>query len=279
MKLLVTDLDNTLYDWVTPYVLSFTEMVSALVALTGIEEGILLDEFKGVHRRYRDSEHPFAALELPSLKKMFPKLSRQDLASKIDSAFHAFNSKRNSLLKLYPGVEETLVWMKKKGIPVIGYTEASAANALFRLHKLKVLPYLDYLYTPTPLTPELVAKTNLLDLEMPSDFLRIVPQKLRKPNPTLLLEISTKYNIQTESIYCVGDSLTRDMAFAKNAGAVAIWAKYGTAYDKRLWDNLVRVTHWTQKDIQADMQLRNQYSKIQPDHTISTFSELRKIIS
>jgi FMN phosphatase YigB (HAD superfamily) len=37
LKLLVTDLDNTLYDWVTFFAQSFDAMVAKLIEMTGID--------------------------------------------------------------------------------------------------------------------------------------------------------------------------------------------------------------------------------------------------
>jgi FMN phosphatase YigB (HAD superfamily) len=63
-KLLITDLDNTLYDWVSFFSASFQNMVSELTKLLEVSEETVLSEFKVIHRRYGNSEQPFAVLEL-----------------------------------------------------------------------------------------------------------------------------------------------------------------------------------------------------------------------
>jgi hypothetical protein len=50
--LLITDLDNTLYDWVSFFTPSFKGMVDELIALLDVREETLLDEFKAVHQHY-----------------------------------------------------------------------------------------------------------------------------------------------------------------------------------------------------------------------------------
>jgi len=73
-KLLISDLDNTLYDWVTFFTASFRSMVSELTVLLQIPESTILDEFKAVHQRYGNSEQTFSILELTSLQRRFADL-------------------------------------------------------------------------------------------------------------------------------------------------------------------------------------------------------------
>src|SRR6516165_10176422 len=93
-KLLISDLDNTLYDWVTFFTASFRSMVTELTLLLQVPEETILDEFKVIHQRYGNSEQPFAILELPCLQRLFPDLSRDELLKKVDPALHRFNSTR-----------------------------------------------------------------------------------------------------------------------------------------------------------------------------------------
>src|SRR5579871_2254060 len=106
--LLVTDLDNTLYDWVTYFAHAFRAMLCELAAQLDVPEAQLVREFKAIHQRYGNSEHPFAILELPSLRSRFPQLSRLELLDAVAGAIHAFEQARKQYLSLYPGVAETL---------------------------------------------------------------------------------------------------------------------------------------------------------------------------
>ena len=107
-RLLITDLDNTLYDWVTYYARSFDRMVDALVELLGVDRPHILSEFKEIHQSYGNSEQPFASLELPSVTKAFPKADRQELARRLAGPFGVFAEARKQSLRLYDGVAETL---------------------------------------------------------------------------------------------------------------------------------------------------------------------------
>lgn len=93
-RLLICDLDNTLYDWVGYFVDAFYAMADELVRITGCDREALLDDFREVHRRHHDAEHPFAALETKTLRHLLKGKSVAEMARIIDPALHAFNSVR-----------------------------------------------------------------------------------------------------------------------------------------------------------------------------------------
>jgi FMN phosphatase YigB (HAD superfamily) len=275
--LLITDLDNTLYDWVTFFTTSFRGMVEELCKLTHVPEKRILSEFREVHQRYGNSEQPFAILELDVLRQKFPGASRAELAREVDLALHRFNRLRKETLKLYPDVAQTLIDLKKHGVTIVGHTEAIVANAYWRLAKLKIESYFGRLYA-------LEGKQSIHQGEMirqidpPPGFVRIVPQEERKPNPALIADICKREGVDISSTFYVGDSIVRDMAMSRNAGAVAIWAQYGTRYDPSHWEYLVKVTHWTDEDVRREKDLRAKYADVRPDHVIDSFSAIRGII-
>ncbi len=71
-KMLVCDLDNTLYDWVGYFVPSFNAMVDAALPIIGCDREQLLDDLREVHQKHHDSEQPFALLETGSVRRRFP---------------------------------------------------------------------------------------------------------------------------------------------------------------------------------------------------------------
>ena len=276
-KLLITDLDNTLYDWVTFFSAAFRSMVTELTTLLDVPEETILNEFKVIHQRYGNSEQPFAVLELPSLKRRFPDMSRDEVLQKVDPALHRFNSTRKRTLALYPGVAETLAGLKQGGIKIVGHTEAILANSYWRLRALGVEEYFSRLYTlegreSIHISPE----TQWVD--PPKDFVTIVPRDERKPNPRLLTDICRREGVKPTSTYYVGDSLVRDIAMAKQAGVTAIWARYGTRYDPACWVDLIKITHWTDEDVIREKALKAKYGGVVADYAIDSFAELRSIV-
>jgi len=275
----VTDLDNTLYDWVTYFARSFSKLVGELTLLLQVSEEQLLDEFRAIHVEHCDSEHPFAALELPSARRRFPALDRRGLAEALLPAFTAFNAERDRTLRLYDGVIEGIDRLRSMGIVVVGHTEATMPNAIFRLKKLGLVGMLSRLYalegTPLP-HPRRGVAPSAKGLE---GFIVQVPRKERKPNPALLKDIAVREGVPIARTSYLGDSLTRDVSMAKLAGVRAIWAKYGRDYSASDWDTLVRVTHWTDTDVAREAALRQEFSDIRPDHTVDCFSEVVELLS
>ena len=88
-RLVVCDLDNTLYDWVGYFVPSFFAMFDKVIEMTGWEREALIEDFRNVHQFYGDSEHPFALLETNHVRRTFPAERRDQLARRFDPAFHA----------------------------------------------------------------------------------------------------------------------------------------------------------------------------------------------
>jgi len=271
--ILITDLDNTLYDWVTFYTEAFRAMVAVLQRLTSTDEETLLHEFKHIHETFGNTEQPFAALELPSVKRAFHTSDHHRLMRELDPAFHEFNKVRKSLLTPYYGVREQLSALQTSGVTIVGHTEAIAANAAWRLQKLGLLNYFARLYT---LEGRSVRRetTTYPPWQIEDDFLRELPRAERKPNPALLVDICSREGFAPSEAVYVGDSLTRDISMAKTAGVTAVWAKYGLQYDRKLWSYLVSVSHWTKDDVKREEALKAQYAAVEPDVTIDNFGDL-----
>ena len=138
MNLLITDLDNTLYDWVTFFAHAFDAMVQELTCLLDADRQSLLSQFKEIHQRYGSTETPWAALELPAARAKFSGLSNGELAKQLEPAFRAFSDARREHLRLYPSVADTLSSLQARGVTIIGHTEALAVNAFYRLWRLGV---------------------------------------------------------------------------------------------------------------------------------------------
>src|SRR5262245_23264448 len=105
MTLLITDLDNTLYDWVSYYARAFRALVEVLVEDLGTDREELLDEFKAVHQTHGDSEYPLGVFELPAVRRRFAGLTEKGVRQALARAFSAFDAARSEHLQLYASVE------------------------------------------------------------------------------------------------------------------------------------------------------------------------------
>src|SRR5438128_3580442 len=109
---LITDLDNTLFDWVHLWTRCFGAMFSKIVEISGIDETTLKREIRKVHQKHGTSEYSFLLEELPSLRSKFPE---ENLLDRFAPAIRAFQEERRKFLKLYPTVAETLLRIKGSG--------------------------------------------------------------------------------------------------------------------------------------------------------------------
>jgi phosphoglycolate phosphatase-like HAD superfamily hydrolase len=107
----------------------------------------------------------------------------------------------------------------------------------------------------------------------------VLPPEDRKPNPKTLRDICEQLNVDHRFSLYLGDSLVRDVFMAKSAGVVSAWARYSAAVDPELWARLVRVTHWTEADVEREKELReNARLDREPDLTVDGISDLLDMV-
>lgn len=268
VKLLVIDLDNTLYDWVGSFVPAFYAMAGEAAAILGVDFAALLDGLRAVHQRHGSSEHPFALLETDLVRSRLSGLSEAGRRAALDPAFHRFNSVRKNTLSLYDGVIETLQTVVDRGIAVVAYTDARIPNSLYRVNRLGIDRFIVHLYAPNARFPQSP------DQDAKPDLLRVLPEDDKKPNPRTLLDICRDLGVAPQQTLYVGDSLTRDIFMANRAGIRSAWARYGTLVDPSLWEQLVRVSHWTAADVEAELRLKAEAAVAEPDIVLDCFADL-----
>ncbi len=69
ISLLVTDFDNTLYDWVGMWYRSFEAMISEIENISGISREVLEPEIQKVYQKYGTTEYAFLIEEIPLFKR------------------------------------------------------------------------------------------------------------------------------------------------------------------------------------------------------------------
>ncbi|END9091163.1 HAD family hydrolase [Yersinia enterocolitica] len=276
-KLLITDLDNTLYDWVHFYSTSFGAMLNELVKITGISKETLLDEFKIVHQKHGNIEYPYAALELPSLHTYFGSENKDVIKDEIDSALHAFNSARLKSLSCYSGVIDTLQELKSKGVKIVAHTEAPVRNSIVRIKKLKLDIFFSHLYAPKDKYQNELDERTKSWLGSFGDYVFFLDEIDRKPNPKLLLDICKKEGVEPADAVYVGDSIVKDISMANDAKITSVWAEYGKQHNPEYWKLLVSITHWTSEGVKKEEELKQALKNVKPDYSISNFSEIVKL--
>jgi phosphoglycolate phosphatase-like HAD superfamily hydrolase len=276
VRLLITDLDNTLFDWLGVWHAAFSAMLARLSADSGVPEDVLVDEFREVHQEHGTVEYAFSIEELPSLRRRTP---AADLLDKYAGAIQAFREARREQLHLYPGVESTLRFLRKTGCGIAAYTESLAFYSAYRIRRLDLDLLLDLVYSPADhdLPP---GRSRESLRRYPADHYELrgtqhhhTPSGERKPNPDILLSIVRELGADPESTLYVGDSLVKDVMMAHDAGVIDAWAAYGYSPDRREYELLRRVTHWSKEDVEREITLSRR--AVRPTYVLErSFSEL-----
>lgn len=276
-KLLVCDLDNTLYDWVAYFVPAFTAMVDEAIKILGCSKQALLSDLKSVHQKHHDTEHPFALLETRIVSEVLSGLSFKEKSDKLDSAFYAFNSTRKKNLRLYSGVEETLRHLKRDNVRLVAHTEGKLASVLFRLDNLKIMDYFSAIYCRERSMSVIHTKSesDLWLARFPQCKIKELPPEDRKPNARVLMDICRIEGFNTSEAAYVGDSMGKDIFMAKSAGVYSVWAKYGSQVETDFYKALVEVSHWTLEDIEKENAIKAAAEGTYPDAVLEHhFSEI-----
>lgn len=273
IKLLITDLDDTLYSWTDFFIPAFYEMVDELASILQKDKEELLREYKLVHQEKGSVEYPYATTHLPSVQVTYPNYTQKELLKILDPVFHRFNSSRKKNLRLYPNVQETLVELRETGVKIVGYTDSAEENGFYRLRKLEI----DHLFCKVYVSDSQYENPNPLLL---SEKTKVVHGK--KPDPELLEQICKNERISTSEAIYIGDSLTKDIYMAKIAHITSILCKYPCDPHKAqdLYQKLVAISHWTATDFEREQKIKEDCKKdnIQPDYTITSFDNVIKII-
>ncbi|MBX2859752.1 MAG: HAD family hydrolase, partial [Vampirovibrio sp.] len=231
-SVLITDLDNTLYDWVLVWYESFNAMLNELIKISGLPRTQLIQDIKKVHEKHGTSEYAFVIQEIESLQDKHP---NKDINKIYKAAVDAYREARRAHLKLYPTVMETLVQLKDRGCLLIGYTESMAFYTNYRVRKLKLDNVLDILFSPEDhelpkgLSPEQLRMYPPATYEFKHTQHKHTPPGELKPNPKILSEIIHSVGSNPDECVYVGDSLMKDIAMAQEAQVADVHAAYGSA--------------------------------------------------
>lgn len=273
-SVLITDVDNTLFDWFNVWFKSFSAMINVTSKVTKIPLAQLKNEIKLVHQKYGTAEYSFVLQELPCLLEKYG--TPEQIISELDEAIHSYRSERKKNLMLYPTVMETLLLLKKKGVKIIAYTESKEYYTNYRLSKLSLDGVVDIIFSPEDHSiPEYM--TNQAGFKLDKTENKHTPRGEIKPNPKILLEIISSIKAKPEQCLYIGDSEMKDIAMAKDAGVDSVFAKYGNEHFKYNKDdyNLLRdVTHWTDDDVERERKIKEQNKDTHSELVANKFSDI-----
>jgi phosphoglycolate phosphatase len=287
IRLVVTDLDNTLYPWVDYIVPAVEAMVDAVCRSTAFPRIRVVQALKAVYTKYESNEYPYA-LQESSIYDAFPDFGSFDKLV-IEPARAAFAEARRRYLRPFRGVVETLQALKERGIPVVALTDAPRNPAEYRVRWTGLDQYLAGVYTlpgfrfparkGEPLiAPDIRRRDERGDYRASCPVVEL-PRTHEKPDPRGLMRILRSHGVSPEQTLVVGDSLQKDVGVARRVGAIDCWAEYGTyvsrEYRERL--DIISATAITRRHAASLLEGDAQRPE-RPSHALSNFAGVLDVI-
>lgn len=275
-SVLITDLDNTLFDWFSVWYHSFNAMLTKTIEISGISQDILIPQIKLIHQKHGTAEYSFLLESLPALQEKYG--DRNTINNVFSEAIHEFRIERKKHLKLYPTVMDTLIELKKQGVFIIGYTESKEYYSNFRIKRLGLDGVINILFSPEDhAIPDEVTKQSAYYPE--STLNKHTPVGEIKPNPKVLRDIIRQVNANIEDCVYIGDSEMKDIAMAQSTGVSDVYAKYGTSHfeeNKEGYELLRKVTHWTDEEVAREKAIKDESINlnISPTYVAERFSDI-----
>lgn len=275
INFIVTDLDDTIWDWLTMWYESFNPYLNRISKEFNIDINELKADFKRIHQKYNSSESSFVYEDLTCLTQDQKREFRNDNPEK-KSIIHEYNSLKKNNLNFCKDVLKTLKKLKEKGVMIIGFTESNAFYTKYRIKHLELDGLIDYVYAPIDYgVPSSVYKIYPEDYWEPeiTEF-RYLSKNTRKPAPDILEVILKDFNASKENTIYIGDKLDKDVYMANEAAVTSVYAKYGHNIDTDKYQLLRDVTHWSQEDVERE----KEYKKSNAQNSIAKY-ELKKSFS
>ena len=266
-KVLITDIDNTLFDWFTMWYQSFDAMIRKVSEISNIPLEVLYPEIKKIHQKYGTAEYAFLLEELKPLLKLYNEKNK--LIQELRPAIEAYRNERNKNMVLYPDVLETLITIKNMGLDIIAFSESKKYYSSFRIERLGLDGIINTVYCPEDhqipgglTSSELLKKTEC----------RVLNGDFKKPDPKILLQILSNSGLQPEEAIYVGDSKSKDIKMAIDANIDFLWFEFGSSHlsaKQKEYELLRKVTHWSDAEVEAEKNLALDGKKLNiPDSKI-----------
>ena len=285
IKLVVTDLDNTVYDWLSFFIPSFRAMLEELRRITGVSRDDLLDSFRRVNQRHGTTEYAFAVEELDVLEAQDRRLSMLQRTAKYRSALAAFRHESARRLRPYPGVVDTLLALGQRGIRVVALSDSMLLYTGTRLRQLGIdtlfaalaAPHSHDLPAHVTVDDERSALHESLDC---TAYCASLPCPLKCENPIrkrsgLFLSVLA---FDRQRLYMSGTASLVMFFWRSGAAYLTFWAAYGQMTNADFYRDLLRITYWTEREIEAEDSISVICGSRRPSHAIGAYSDLLPLL-
>lgn len=292
IKLIVTDIDNTLFDWVDYYANAIPPMLKEVESITSIPYSQLAKEASVVFSEH-SIEYPFVVQELPSVVDFCDHDVDKMLQQVAEPSRAAFKDAAAAHLIPYKKVIYTLDILSKAHpeIPIVALTDAPRYIAMWKLNKLGILHYFDAVFgLEDPILPVDKYHRVKVDSEVLMKHLRkhnfdfkgkvrILPDEYEKPGVKGFKSILVEYDIDDpQQVLWIGDNVTKDIALGKKLGVVTAWAKYGATHSKKTLKMLQDFAPSDNMERHSNMHQLTAETP-QPDVVLESFDQILAIVT
>ena len=236
VRMVISDLDNTMYDWTAFSVPTFREAIPRIAETLGVYTPDLYKEMARVLTS-RGVEDPFM-WEAQKYARNF-KGSRDTYSDRISSVYYEIlHRNRLRYIGLYPQVRETLVELSENNIIAAVLSDAPLPCARGRITELGIDSLISALVAQKVVEPAISEIVDSLDLrfgrKMVGMFNRVRSEigfveevGAKKPSLDGVKILLDKFKVSPEEVLIVGDSLHADGGLAEALGARYVFASYG----------------------------------------------------
>lgn len=292
-SLIVTDIDNTVFNWVDYYVTAFNALLDAVGQCIGSSREELAGEAKDVFSAHGSIEYPFVTQELKSVNKYYGDDIDGMLTGAVWKGREAFNLAAQSVLHPYSDVVRSLAKIKRTypNLPIVALTDAPRYVAMWKLNKLGILNFFDAVYgLADPRVPICMMTSRIkLDNEILVKHLqqinfgfkgkiRILPDDYEKPGIRGLKTVLMDYDLdepieRREKVLWIGDNLRKDVGLGNRLKLRSAWAEYGADLPPALLASLALFS--PAQNIHKNVYLKtSDWDAPKPDVVFQSFSDL-----
>lgn len=274
--ILITDVDNTIYNFVDFFAVAFRSMVHTLSKMSGVAESELYDGFRELYADYSSIEAPQVVAKL----SCFSTLDTAAISSLEKAARRSFDLTRKKHLVLYKDIDMVFSILQSRDVFIVAVTNSPLYQVSWRLGP--ELRFLDRI-SAIVATDDHIMDSNLRDrekaarrraqLERKLSFVATYPRERQKPDCHPFELALERLPFPVRNAYALGDNERKDLDPAKRFGATTILAEYGSVFEKANWDTLLRITPWTGNQIRS-----HQAAAKVPDFSVEQPKSLLSII-
>ena len=269
-KCLITDFDNTLFDWFDNWYQAFNGALEYIYSkVPTLNKEVLLNDIKNIHLKHHTTEYLNVFYEIGKSSKYKNIPNFYEICS--DATVLREKLKVQNL-HLFNNVLDTFKILKEHSYKLIIFTESETFSTATRVKELNLDGIIDYIYAPP-------AK-NFGDINLQTtQLISFEKQAHYKPDKKNLEKIVNGLHLKRENCYYLGDSLIKDIKMAQNAKIIDIYAKYGENYKNRPeYELLKKVTFWTEALVKEEEKI--DVENIKPTYILeNSISEILDILN